>query len=405
MDFDLPRADGPFGMNVTERESGARLAALFEEHGRMVYGLCRVLLRDREEAEDASQQTFLSAHASLLNGAEPRNPAAWLATIARNECRGRLRGRLAAPLALVDADGRSDEADVEAGRREEVEALCQALAELPVQQRQAILLREFYGLSYDEVSTALGVTLSAVEALIFRSRRRLQEQLRSVRAASGALVVPVAIREGIAHGAPGFASAGSGGILAATAAKLGSAPGVAKLAAAMLAVTAAATTTAVVSRHAPQSASAATPAGESAHPGGKGAKRLVAAAAAQLAVRPVPRASARHAEREDVASGRVSASDEHGDRAGQDDGSLTVERAEADGDEGPSAEDGESGGAVAGDNETSDSRESGDSTRGSGSDGSDGSSDSRESRDSADSSDSADSADSGESDGSGGSSD
>src|ERR687885_2814728 len=111
-------ADTSVGMNVAEREAGARLAALFEEHGRMVYGLCRVLLRDRVEAEDASQQTFLSAHASLLNGVEPRDPAAWLATIARNECRARLRGRMAAPLALVETDGQTDEAEVAAERRE-----------------------------------------------------------------------------------------------------------------------------------------------------------------------------------------------------------------------------------------------------------------------------------------------
>jgi DNA-directed RNA polymerase specialized sigma24 family protein len=63
-----------------------------------VLGLCRVLLRHRQEAEDAVQQTFLSAYRSLLNGVEPRYPAAWLATIARNECRGRIEARMREPL-------------------------------------------------------------------------------------------------------------------------------------------------------------------------------------------------------------------------------------------------------------------------------------------------------------------
>jgi DNA-directed RNA polymerase specialized sigma24 family protein len=56
----------------------------------MVYAVCRLNLRDRHDAEDATQQTFLSAYRSLLGGREPNDPPAWLATIARNEC-SRLR--------------------------------------------------------------------------------------------------------------------------------------------------------------------------------------------------------------------------------------------------------------------------------------------------------------------------
>ena len=57
----------------------------FDERGRTVQrGLCRLLLREYAEAEDAAQQTFLSAYGALLRGSEPRHPAAWLATIARS---------------------------------------------------------------------------------------------------------------------------------------------------------------------------------------------------------------------------------------------------------------------------------------------------------------------------------
>ena len=55
----------------------------------MVYGICRMLLRDPNEAEDATQQVFLSAYRNLLTGTEVREPAAWLGTIARNACRRR----------------------------------------------------------------------------------------------------------------------------------------------------------------------------------------------------------------------------------------------------------------------------------------------------------------------------
>jgi RNA polymerase sigma factor (sigma-70 family) len=201
----------------------------------MVYGLCRILLQDAVEAEDAAQQVFLSAHQSILGGTEPREPAAWLGKITRNECRARIRARMATPLALVD-ERPAVGADVEqaASRRAEIEALCAALAELPDQQRQAVLLREFYGLSYEEMSAALGLTEGAVESLLFRARRRLQEELRPVRVASGTLL-PATLGDSLAGLIPGFGAGSSAGILA----KLASLPVAAKLTAAAASVTAA----------------------------------------------------------------------------------------------------------------------------------------------------------------------
>jgi RNA polymerase sigma-70 factor (ECF subfamily) len=200
----------------------------------MVYGVCRLVLRDPTEAEDAAQQTFLSAYRAMLAGQEPRDPPAWLGTIARNECRGRLRNRKAEPLTLVTA-ANVDETQREVARHEEIEALSAALAELPPQQRDAIVLREFYGLSYAEVAAALGVSGAAVEALLFRSRRRLQEHLRPLRAALGALVLPPTLSESLAQALPGFGGGGAGAG-AVVMAKVGGAPLAAKLAALTLTV-------------------------------------------------------------------------------------------------------------------------------------------------------------------------
>ena len=97
------------------------------------------------------------------------SPAAWLGTIARNECRKRLGSRSAVPSELVTLSA-GDATEREVARRAEIEALCTALAELPEQQRDAVVLREFYGLSYAEVAAALGLSGPAVESLLFRSR-------------------------------------------------------------------------------------------------------------------------------------------------------------------------------------------------------------------------------------------
>lgn len=185
--------------------AAARTAELYAEYGRTVSGLCGALLRDRVEAEDAAQQTFLSAHRALLNGSEPLQPAAWLAAIARNECWSRIRTRMREPLPVETAETASAEPDplAEAIRRADLGALWHAIDALPRKQRDALLLREFGGLSYDELAVALAVSAPAIESLLFRARRRLRAALRAAYAsASGAPWLDGLVRVLAGGGAP-----------------------------------------------------------------------------------------------------------------------------------------------------------------------------------------------------------
>lgn len=161
--------------------AAARTEELYAHHGRLVLGLCRALLRDAAEGEDAAQQTFLSAHRSLVNGAAPLEPAAWLATIARNECWARIRSGMRRPLPTADVEGELSTSDplAEAIRRADLAAMWAAIAELPRPQRDALLLREFGGLSYEELAGALAVTGAAVESLLFRARQGVRVRLEA----------------------------------------------------------------------------------------------------------------------------------------------------------------------------------------------------------------------------------
>ena len=175
------------------------------EYGRTVNGLCRALLRDRAEAEDAAQQTFLSAHRALARGTTPREPAAWLATIARNECWSRIRARMREPLQVEELEGVSttDDPLAEAIRRADLRALWAAIERLPPQQRDALLLREFGGLSYAELAAALAVSSSAVESLLFRARDGLRGKLRAAYGAvTGASWIEAIVRVVAGGGAP-----------------------------------------------------------------------------------------------------------------------------------------------------------------------------------------------------------
>jgi RNA polymerase sigma-70 factor (ECF subfamily) len=198
--------------------AAARTEELYARYARTVSGLCRALLRDRTEAEDAAQQAFLSAHRALLNGAEPREPAAWLATIARNECWARIRTRMREPLPTDELDTVSTAHDPleEAIRRADLALLWSAVAALPLPQRNALLLREFGGLSYEELAEALDVSGSAVESLLFRARQRLRVQLRTVYASlAGASWLDTLARIFAGGGAPVAAKVAALGVGAA----------------------------------------------------------------------------------------------------------------------------------------------------------------------------------------------
>lgn len=207
------------GGRPEEGAAAARATELYERHGTTVLGLCRVLLRNPHEAEDAAQQTFLAAYRSLLNGVAPRHPAAWLATIARNECWATIEKRMRQPLDEAELESSAPDPVVVAAERADLDELWRAIGDLPRKQRQALLLREFSGLSYDELAVALGVSEPAVESLLFRARRELRVKLKPV---YGSLVIaPLnAVRDALAPlavkvGAGAAAVAVAGGTVAA----------------------------------------------------------------------------------------------------------------------------------------------------------------------------------------------
>jgi RNA polymerase sigma-70 factor (ECF subfamily) len=161
--------------------SGLETAAaerLYERNSSRVYAYCLQMLRSREDAEDASQTTFMQAFRALQRGVVPVFETAWLLTIARNVCLARHRaGRRRRAVEL--ARDPQDLQELAAGREQDgsLAGLQEALAQLPETQRRAFLLREWQERSYAEIAAELGVTVSAVEALLFRARRGLARQL------------------------------------------------------------------------------------------------------------------------------------------------------------------------------------------------------------------------------------
>jgi RNA polymerase sigma factor (sigma-70 family) len=166
----------PLGVAVDSRAE----SVLFERNASRVYGFCLSRLRRREDAEDALQTTFLHAFRSLRRGVVPLVESAWLLGIARNVCleRWEAAGKRSRVETSWDPGALDRTAPALNERTEDVLDLEDALTRLPAQQRRAVVLRDWRGLSYEEVAAELGVSHSAVETMIFRGRRSLAEYLR-----------------------------------------------------------------------------------------------------------------------------------------------------------------------------------------------------------------------------------
>jgi RNA polymerase sigma factor (sigma-70 family) len=154
------------------------LTGLFERHGDRIFGFCLRRLGSRQEAEDAHQNTFLYAFRALQRGVRPVSEAAWLFKIAENACLAAHRSNGRRRAREIDQDPELVGA-VPAGEDQSgtAVALRAALDKLPANQRQALLLREWRGFSYREIATELGLTVAAVETLIFRARRSVARTL------------------------------------------------------------------------------------------------------------------------------------------------------------------------------------------------------------------------------------
>ena len=112
----------------------------------------------------------------------PELESAWLYAIAANVCRSRRRSFFRRRRVESDEDLHALEEVIAAPSTLDPDALSglgDALAAMPVSQRNAILLREWHGLSYAEVAHELGISNAAVETLIFRARRSLAKALET----------------------------------------------------------------------------------------------------------------------------------------------------------------------------------------------------------------------------------
>jgi RNA polymerase sigma-70 factor, ECF subfamily len=151
------------------------IEGLYRSHRTEVYRAALRKVGDHHEAEDVTQTAFLDAYKAILRGSKPDLPRAWLLAIAENVRRRRFRTTLGRPREEPLQDETLPSA--EPPWRAQTEEIRTALSRLGEGQRKVFLLRELGGFSYDEIAVQLGLSVPAVQMLLFRARQRLRAEL------------------------------------------------------------------------------------------------------------------------------------------------------------------------------------------------------------------------------------
>jgi len=175
-----------------KKGDAAAFAGLVDKYKRPVLNLAYRMLHDATEAEDVAQNVFVQVFRSAPRYEVSAKFSTWLFTIARNLALNELRRRSRHPSESMDAT-RPEQDDQPMQQFEDKKTFLppesllqgeleqkieQALAQLPENQRTAILLCRQNELSYEEIAKVLGCSVSATKSLIHRGRETLKHKLK-----------------------------------------------------------------------------------------------------------------------------------------------------------------------------------------------------------------------------------
>ncbi len=161
------------------------LAALHERLGAAMSTLAASMLRDRTEAEDVVEEALVRIHRAGRGFRGERGLRTWTLRIVANLCRDRLRRRRFAGGPVEDADARGalafdpvDGWDDALDQGVVLAAVERAMERLPVDQREAVVLRHRVGLTHEEMAETLGVPVGTVKSRIARGLAALRAELK-----------------------------------------------------------------------------------------------------------------------------------------------------------------------------------------------------------------------------------
>ncbi len=188
----LPRAEAEFIERLKRGEATA-FEQLVAERSSEIYGLLFRLTESSEEARDLTQETFLRAFQNISGFRGEADLRTWIYRIAINQARNRWRwwrrrhrdttvsldepiGQTGQSLSSVLPES-SANPEQQALALEREKALRSALQRLGRSYREAVVLRDIEGFTYEEIATTLGINIGTVKSRLARGRQELREKL------------------------------------------------------------------------------------------------------------------------------------------------------------------------------------------------------------------------------------
>jgi len=168
---------------LAAREDEEALAQLYDRYSRVAYGLALRIVRDQALAEDAVQEAFVTLWLSAGSfRAEKAKPSTWILTLVHRRAVDVVRReerRRAAPLVdgMEEPDERALPADEEIELNDRRRLVQEALRQLPDDQREALELAYYGGLTQSELAERLSVPLGTIKSRMFTGLRRLRDLL------------------------------------------------------------------------------------------------------------------------------------------------------------------------------------------------------------------------------------
>jgi RNA polymerase sigma-70 factor, ECF subfamily len=163
---------------------------LVDQYSGLVFNTCVNLLRNREDAEDLTQEVFTTVYISLDKFEGKSKLSTWIYSISLNKSKEFLRSktrkkRFGIFTVLEKEDSHFvpeqtinfEHPGVQLENKERAEILFNAIDQLAENQKTAYMMHKIEGISYSEIAEVLETSVSSVESLMFRAKKRLQELL------------------------------------------------------------------------------------------------------------------------------------------------------------------------------------------------------------------------------------
>ena len=170
-------------LDQARRGDKAAFGKIIEAYQRPVYNLAYRMLSNSGEAEEAAQEAFIRAYTRLDSYNPNHKFSTWLLSITSNYCIDLIRKRRAVLLSIDEPlpphpslmSERASGPEPQIMQSEQEEMVQRLLAELAPEYREAVVLRYWHELSYDEIAEMMDTTVSAIKSRLFRARRQLAE--------------------------------------------------------------------------------------------------------------------------------------------------------------------------------------------------------------------------------------